>query len=57
MSEIIEKPLIKREQNSHKGTFGTALLICGSYGMAGAAILSVKACLKSGVGIAKLCLP
>ncbi len=43
----------KRKHNSHKGTFGTALLLCGSYGMLGAAILSAKACLRSGVGIAK----
>ena len=49
-----EKPnLKKRTHNSHKGTFGTALLICGSYGMAGAAILSAKAALKTGVGIVK----
>lgn len=43
----------KRAKNSHKGTFGTALLICGSYGMAGAAILAARAALRSGVGIAK----
>ena len=29
---------------------GTALLIAGSYGMAGAAVLASKACLKSGAG-------
>ncbi|MBQ3548016.1 MAG: NAD(P)H-hydrate dehydratase [Clostridia bacterium] len=49
--------LPERPQNSHKGTFGTALLICGSYGMAGAAILATRACLKSGVGIAKCLVP
>ena len=49
-----EAPLFpKRRHNSHKGTYGTALLICGSYGMAGAAILAAKASLRSGVGIAK----
>lgn len=50
----IEKPQFpKRKHNSHKGTFGTALLFCGSYGMAGAAILATRAALASGVGIAK----
>lgn len=44
---------IKRPQLSHKGTFGTALLICGSYGMCGAQILSARAALRSGVGIVK----
>lgn len=52
--KTINKPVFpKRRHNSHKGTFGTSLLICGSYGMAGAAILATRAALKSGVGIAK----
>ncbi|MGN0174314.1 MAG: NAD(P)H-hydrate dehydratase [Acutalibacteraceae bacterium] len=41
----------KRDQNSNKGDFGRALLICGSYGMAGAAIIAADACIKSGIGI------
>lgn len=50
----IEKPIFpKRKHNSHKGTYGTALMFCGSYGMAGAAVLSAKAALRSGVGIVK----
>ena len=43
----------KRLKNSHKGDFGSALLIVGSYGMAGAAILALKGALRSGLGIAK----
>ena len=54
---LLDPVLPNRPKNSHKGTFGTALLICGSYGMAGAAILATRACLKSGVGIAKCLLP
>ena len=55
---IVNKKVIipKRKKNTHKGTYGTAALICGSYGMAGAAILSAKACVRSGVGLAKLVL-
>ena len=41
----------KRPEFGHKGTFGHALIIAGSKGMAGAAILSTKACLKSGCGM------
>lgn len=49
-----EKPVFKkRRHNSHKGTFGTAVMFCGSYGMAGAAILAGKAALRSGMGILK----
>lgn len=43
-----------RDKNSHKGTFGTALLVCGSYGMAGAAVLAAKAALRSGIGKLKM---
>lgn len=39
-----------RSSFSHKGTFGHAYLVAGSYGMMGAAILATKACLRSGVG-------
>jgi len=35
---------------AHKGDMGNALLVAGSYGMAGAAVLAAKACLRSGVG-------
>lgn len=52
--KTIEKPVFpKRRHNSHKGTYGTALIIAGSYGMAGALMLCSKAALRSGVGIAK----
>lgn len=40
----------KRSDFAHKGSMGNALLIAGSYDMAGAAILCGKACLRSGVG-------
>ncbi len=56
--KTIEKPTFaKREKNTHKGTYGTALLINGSYGMAGAAMLSAKAAMRSGVGIVKSIIP
>ena len=52
---IVEEPLFeKRDKNCHKGTFGTTLSVVGSYGMAGAAIISSRAALKSGVGILKV---
>lgn len=39
-----------RSDFAHKGSMGHALLIAGSYGMAGAAVLTTKACLRSGPG-------
>ena len=40
----------QRDDFAHKGTMGHALIIAGSRGMAGAAMLATKACLRSGVG-------
>ena len=40
-----------RNRFSHKGNFGHSLLIAGSYGKMGAAILSARACMRSGVGL------
>ncbi|MDQ4141025.1 MAG: NAD(P)H-hydrate dehydratase [Bacteroidota bacterium] len=45
---VILKP---RPKYAHKGTFGHALLISGSYGKIGATVLAARACLRSGVGL------
>ena len=42
---------------SHKGTFGHALLVAGSYGTVGAALLSARAILRSGVGLLTVHVP
>jgi hydroxyethylthiazole kinase-like uncharacterized protein yjeF len=54
--QITDEALIRtiykpRKPFSHKGTFGHVLLIAGSYGKMGAAVLSAKACLQTGVGL------
>ncbi|MBN8825218.1 MULTISPECIES: NAD(P)H-hydrate dehydratase [unclassified Spirosoma] len=49
--------LRKRERYSNKGSFGHALLIAGSYGKIGAAVLAAKACLRSGVGLLTVQIP
>lgn len=46
----------KRNPSSHKGDFGHALLIAGSEGKTGAAVLAAKACLRTGVGLLTCCL-
>lgn len=46
-----------RPENSHKGTFGTLLNVCGSKRMTGAAILSAMGALRCGVGLLTLALP
>ena len=52
------KSILKiRNSDSNKGTFGHALLIVGSKGKMGAAVISAKACLRSGVGLLTLDVP
>lgn len=41
----------KRSRFAHKGIFGHALLLAGSYGKMGAAVLASKACLRAGAGL------
>ena len=42
--------LLNRSPYAHKGNMGNALIIAGSYGMAGASVLATQACLRSGTG-------
>ena len=49
--------LSKISTNAHKGTKGTSLIIGGSFGMAGAPMLSARAAMRSGAGIVKVCIP
>lgn len=49
--------IVSRPKFSHKGTFGHALLIAGSYGKVGAAMFAAKACMYSGVGLLTVHLP
>lgn len=43
--------LKKRGKFDHKGIFGHALLLAGSYGKMGAAVLGAQSCLRTGVGL------
>jgi len=43
--------LKKRNKFDHKGDYGHGLLVAGSYGKIGAAILGAKAALKTGLGL------
>ena len=43
-----------RPSNSHKGTFGKVLCVCGSVGMCGAAYFAAKAAYRAGAGLVKI---
>ncbi|SDR86607.1 NAD(P)H-hydrate epimerase [Polaribacter sp. KT25b] len=57
LDSTISKSVKKREKHSHKGTFGHALIIAGSYGKIGAAVLASQACLKAGSGLLTTYIP
>lgn len=46
-----------RKKFAHKGNFGHALLIAGSFGKMGAALLSAKACIRAGSGLLSIHTP
>ena len=52
--DSIEKKIPKRSRTSHKGDFGRVLVVGGSEGMGGAAILSSEASLFCGSGLVHL---
>ena len=47
----VKKILPPRNKFDHKGIYGHALLIAGSYGKMGAAVLASRACLRMGAGL------
>lgn len=51
------KAFLSRSQNSHKGSFGKVLLMAGSAGMPGAALLAGEAVLRSGAGMLQIVSP
>lgn len=54
---LVKSTIKRRSPEADKTDVGSLLSICGSYGMAGAAIMSAKAALRSGIGLLKLCVP
>jgi NAD(P)H-hydrate epimerase len=55
--EEARKTLHTREREAHKGVFGHALLVAGSKGKMGAAVLAATACMRSGAGMLTVHLP
>ena len=53
----IQKRYKPIDSHTHKGIQGHALIIAGSYGKMGAAVLASKACLKSGCGLVTAYVP
>jgi NAD(P)H-hydrate epimerase len=56
-SEIIKQIYTPRKKFDHKGTFGASLILAGSYGKMGAAVLATRACLRTGAGLLTTYIP
>jgi len=56
-NELISKIYKPRNRFAHKGNFGHALIVAGSYGKIGATVLCAKACLRSGAGLTTVHIP
>jgi ADP-dependent NAD(P)H-hydrate dehydratase / NAD(P)H-hydrate epimerase len=54
--EFASLPLI-RTVDAHKGTYGHALIVAGSLGKSGAAILAGQGCLRAGAGLTTIATP
>ena len=58
VDEVLAKNIFRpRRAFAHKGNYGHALLIAGSYGKVGAAVLATKSCLHSGAGLTTVYTP
>ena len=51
-ADAVAKPLPRRGPSGHKGTAGHLLIVAGSSGKTGAALLAARAALRAGVGLA-----
>jgi len=62
LAQVIAKPEAQqfykqREKYAHKGNYGHTLIVAGSYGKIGAAVLSTKAAYKTGAGLVTAFVP
>jgi NAD(P)H-hydrate epimerase len=49
--------ILKRHKYSHKGDYGHVLIVAGSRGKTGAALMASKACLRTGAGLVTIGVP
>jgi NAD(P)H-hydrate epimerase len=55
--QLVQEILQPRKLEANKSDFGHALIVAGSKGKIGAAVLAAKACLRSGVGLLTVHVP
>ena len=56
-TDFAKELILPRKKFAHKGTYGHALIVSGSYGKMGAACLCAEACLRAGAGLVTAFIP
>lgn len=60
-THLLDRDILKlmpeRKANTHKGSYGRVLAVCGSYGMTGACEMAATAAAKSGAGLVTAAVP
>lgn len=57
MPEYVSCPSLRRDASSHKGDFGHLLVIAGSRGLSGAAVMAARSAMRIGAGLVTLAVP
>lgn len=57
MADMVRSRIPQRRPDSHKGTFGTVLVIAGAVGYSGAPVMTVMGALRTGAGLVKVGVP
>ena len=53
----VSEAIKERRKYDHKGVFGKGIILSGSYGKMGAAVLAARAAIRSGIGLLTLYIP
>jgi NAD(P)H-hydrate epimerase len=57
LQEDAAEVLLPRDENSHKGSYGHLLIVAGSRGKTGAAVMAAEAAMRGGTGLVTLAAP
>lgn len=55
--KTVKNIIVRRNREIHKGDCGRILIVAGSWGMAGAAVLAARGALRAGSGLVQLAVP
>jgi NAD(P)H-hydrate epimerase len=57
IESVVEGSISRRKADAHKGSFGHLMIVAGSPGKAGAAVMAARAAVRSGAGLVSVAAP